>query len=98
MSLLASVLLFVAVAATLSIFPSAARMPATVGYLFVSLIGGFGIAWLALVIVFQNGIVKCPCCGGSFARRHVGIPWLWFPSRCDECEYDVSTGHRDGDF
>jgi len=90
--------LFVAVAATLSIFPSAARMPATVGYLLVSLTGVFGIAWLALVIAFQNGIVKCPCCGGCFARRQVGIPWLWFPSRCDECGYDVSTGHREGDF
>jgi hypothetical protein len=97
-SLLTCVVLFGAVAATLSLFPSAARMPDAVGYFLVALIGGSGFAWLALLIVFQNGMVKCPCCGGPFAKRRMGVPWLQFPSRCDECGYDVSTGHRDGDF
>jgi hypothetical protein len=95
-SLLASVVLLGAVAVTLSMYPSAARMP--VGDLLVVLIGGSGFPWLAISIVFQNGMVKCPCCGGPFAKRRMGAFWLRFPSRCDECGYDVSTGHRDGDF
>ena len=84
---------------SLNVFPAASRRtPPVVGYSVIAALGALLFTWFGLSRAFQSGALKCPCCGEPFARRRVGVFWLTFPRRCANCEYDLVSGHRRGDF
>ena len=52
------------------------------------------IPWFLIGAAFTLGLVKCPCCGQTFARGAS----LWVMPICESCGFDVVSIKRPGDF
>jgi hypothetical protein len=51
-------------------------------------------AFIVVGNAFKIGAIRCPCCGGQFSARSKFFP----AAECDNCGYNVETGHKNGDF
>jgi hypothetical protein len=76
------------------VVPSVKHIGPLGGYAILFVFGCAAFATFGLGWSFRVGAIRCPCCGEPFSPRSRTIP----RAECDNCGFNVETGHRKGDF
>ncbi|SRR5579871_337054 len=81
-----------------SLIPAIGHNDAASNVIFFAVCGALILVWIVCLNGFNSGRLKCPCCANSFTVRRVLFQRFRIPAVCESCGYNISTGHRPGDF